>query len=434
MNGVAGPAKSFVYKIKVNPPGTPIVKSAVAALANNGLTNNPGFTWTSGGAGNAKYRVKVNTETAYRVNGVAQTTFSLATTDADGTYKISVSEQDDLGRYGPEGSFTIILDRTAPVFANAKIVGKTYPLRDNFITNQPSVSISYTADGALKTFACTLTDGAVKVCKGTAVTDAAGNSATYQVNIWQRSKVVFFTPTGTGDGSSWEEAASDIQAAVDAGGSGLDFWLANGDYTVKNNSLTIWGMTLNILGGFLFELYPTDTANRNKGGSILAHISTMGTNGDWDGLQFVKSSDGLGLGLAMGSATQPTNIIDCQFKAGFQTTLGAVINFKNCRMIGVSGSIPPVHLGGNAIVWDGGAIQNNKAETESYGIEIDMGTSVTLKGALSVTGNTGLFSSTQIYNNGALVVASSVTFACADIQNGPEASGNCKGAVIVPGP
>src|SRR5690606_13327806 len=89
--GVVGAANSFSYRIKVNPPAAPTVKSAVAALANNGLTRNPGFTWTTGGGGNGKFRVKVNAETAYRVNGVAGTTYSLPAGDADGIYKVSVS-------------------------------------------------------------------------------------------------------------------------------------------------------------------------------------------------------------------------------------------------------------------------------------------------------------------------------------------------------
>jgi hypothetical protein len=432
--GVAGTPKSFSYKVKVNPPAAPTVKSAVASLASGSFTNNPGFTWASGGGGNGKFRVKVNTETSYRVNGVAQTAFSLANTDADGTYTISVSEQDDLGRYGPDGSFTIKLDRTAPVFANAKILNKTFALRDNFITNQPSLSITYTADGAPKSFTCALTDNASTVCKDAAVTDAAGNTATFQRTIWSRSKVVFFKADGTGDGSSWEEAAGDIQAKVDAGGDGKDFWLASGDYTAKNNSLTIWGKTVNLLGGFSSATFPTDTQNRNKGGSILAHISTMGTYGTWDGLQFVASSDGLGLGLTMGSDTSPAKLIDCQFKAIVQVTLGGNITFQNCQMIGVSSSSPPLDLGGNStVVWDGGAIKDNTSTNDSWGITIG-GSTVTFKGALTVSGNKGPFSSTQIYNNGSLTVANTVTLGCSEITDGPNGSGNCKGTVLVPGP
>jgi Big-like domain-containing protein len=436
VNGVAGPAKSFVYKIKVNPPGTPIVKSAVVGpppLANNGLTNNPGFTWTSGGGGNAKYRVKVNAETAYRVNGVAQTTFSLAATDADGTYKISVSEQDDLGRYGPEGSFTINLDRTAPVFTNATILNKTYVLRDNFITNVSSLAITYKSDGVSKSFPCTLTDNAATVCKDAAQTDAAGNTATFQRTIWRRSNVVFFTPTGTGDGSSWEEAASDIQAQVDAGSDGKDFWLASGDFTAKNDQLSIWGMTLNLTGGFFADTYPTNTSGRNKGGTILAAISTMGTYGTWDGIKFVANSSGLGLGLSLGSDASPAKIIDCQFKATVDVVLGGNLIFQNCQMIGVKSS-QPLNINGNyTVVWDGGAIQNNQSTSNNYGIAVGSGT-VSFKGALTISGNASMFSTTQMYNNTALDIASSVTFSCSDLQNGPEASGRCKGAVIVPGP
>lgn len=430
VGGVVGTAKSFSYKIKVNPPAAPVVKSAVASLANNGLTNNPGFTITSGGGGNGKYRIKVNTEATPRVNGVAQATFSLATGDADGTYTVAVAEQDDMGRYGPDGSFTIKLDRTAPVFANAKVNTTTpFPLRDNFITNQPSVPISYTADGVAKNFTCTLTDGASKLCKDAAVTDAAGNSAAYQVTIWSRSKVVFCKADGTGDGSSWEKATSDIQAnAVD----GKDLWLASGDYTAKSGSLDLFGRTVNIYGGFFYNSYPTDTGNRSKGTSILGSVSTMGTFGNWDGLQFGDGSSTYGLGLAMGSDESPTNIIDCTFKGNIQTVLGAVINFKNCTMSGVTSGYYPVNLGGKTITWTGGTISGNTVSPDGGpGIQIGYGATVTFK-SVTISGNKSAFSS-QIYDDGTLEIDNSNTFTCSDITIGESAvGGHCKGALLAP--
>jgi hypothetical protein len=431
--GVVGAARSFSYRVKVNPPAAPTVRSAVASLANNGLTNNPGFNWTTGGGGNRKYRVKVNAETTYRVNGAAQSSFSLAATDADGTYTVYVSEQDDLGRYGPEGSFTIRLDRTPPQFANARIDGKSFPLRNGFITNAASLVIRYTSDGGAKSFSCTLADTVATVCRDAIQTDAAGNTAAFQTTVWRRSRVVFFHPDGTGDGSSWEEAAGDIQAQVDAGADGKEFWLASGDYTADNNSLTIWGITLNLLGGFFHESFPTTTQNRNKGGTILAHISTMGTYGTLDGIQFVISSSGLGLGLAMGSATKPATIIDCQFRANIEITLGANINFQNCQMIGVRSSMAPLTLGINSTInWDGGAIRDSYSTSKSYGIDIGSGTSATFRGALAIFGNKPAFSSIQITNNGNLEIANTVDFDCADISNGSDATGNCKGTVLTP--
>jgi hypothetical protein len=426
--GVAGTAKTFSFKVKVNPPGAPVVKSAVATLPSNSLTNNPGFTWTSGGGGNGKYRVKVNTEATYRVNGVAQTTFSLSNSDADGTYIVYVSEQDDMGRYGTDGSFTIKLDRTAPVFANAKIQGKSYLVRDGYITNASSVIINYTADGVAKQLSCNLTDKAATLCSGAAITDGAGNSATYKVNIHRNSDVIFFQPGGTGDGSSWEDAAGqDIQAMVDQGASdGKDFWLASGDYTGLNPSLTIWGKTINIYGGFFLANYPTSTAGRTKWGSILAHISFMGSNGRFDAIKF-DSPTGMGLGLgALGTEDSPANFVDCQFKDGFETPLGSHLVFTNCEMSGVSNGYIPANFSSGTIVWNGGQIVNNTPGSSYYAIEIQSGTSVTFKG-VTISGNKPSFVSYQMRVYGTAVIGTGVTMPCSDITWEDGSTGSCGG-------
>jgi hypothetical protein len=403
------------------------VKSAVATLANNGLTNNPGFTWTSGGGGNGKYRVKVNAETAYRVNGVAGATFSLASADADGTYKVSVSETDDLGRYGPEGSFTITLDRTLPKFANAKIVGKDYILRDGYITNATSVSINYTSDGAPKSFSCDLTEGAAKLCKDVAQMDAAGNSAAFQTNIWSRSKVVFFSPTGTGDGSSWEDAAGDIDAiANQAGADGKDFWLATGDYTPNNAGLTIWGKTVNIYGGFLLSGYPTGTAGRSKWGSVLGSISFMGSNGYFDGIKFDSpTNQGLGLG-GLGTDAKPAKFVDCLFKDGFEQVLGGNTVFTNCEMSGVNSGVVPMRITNGTLVWDGGKIVDNTPSSGDYAILV--GGTATFKGGVNISGNKPSFVNYQIDVFGVLNIDASVTtLPCDEIIWEDGSSGTCKG-------
>lgn len=436
--GVVGAAKSFSYRVKVNPPAAPTVRSAVAALPNNGTTKNPGFTWTSGGGGNGKYRVKVNTETTYRVNGVTGTTFTLAATDADGTYTVTVSEQDDLGRYGPEGSFAIKLDRTPPQFADAKIVGKTFILRDGFITNVPSLVISYTSDAVLKTFTCTLALDAVKVCGDIAQSDAAGNSATFQINIWNRSKVVFFSPTGTGDGSSWEEATDDMQNVINSGNAtGKEFWLATGNYSATTPSLylsdlTFAPVTVTVLGGFLFNAYPTNSLNRSKTTTLIGGLSASGAETGFsifDGLTFTQK-----VGLGIGNATTPGQFIDCTFRAVVELILGSYAIVRNGTMINVSLSSSAITLGFNSgITWDGGEITGNIPPDGSYGIQVQGGCSAIFKN-MKISGNMNATSRRQIYNNGYLLVEPTVTILnCAtEVVNDPSATGSCKGTVINP--
>ncbi|MEO7425246.1 MAG: hypothetical protein ABI036_08665, partial [Fibrobacteria bacterium] len=433
--GVTSLAKTFSYKVKATPPGAPIVKSAVATLANNGLTNNPGFTWTSGGGGNGKYRVKVNAEATPRVNGVAGATFSLAAiaADGDGIYKVSVSEQDDLGRYGPEGSFTITLDRTAPKLGNPTLEGKLFPLRDGFITNAASVSISYTSDGAPKTFTCTLTEGAAKLCKDAAQSDAAGNSATFQINIWSRSKVVFFSPTGTGDGSSWEEADGGLQTQIGLSGTGgKEFWLATGNYAAKNPSLEFSHKLVTVLGGFTFSSYPTTSASRSKTTTTLGGIINASTMEPciFDGLTFTGSVEP----TAMGTSVKSCQFIDCTFKSNINMKSGSFVDFKNCSMINLNNGNIPIYMEPNAtLVWDGGQITGNiPPGSESMSITVNDGCSATFRN-MTIEKNIPTWHNIQVYTSGNLVIESSVLgFKCPDdVLAYTGATGRCN-TILIP--
>ncbi len=304
--GVTGAPKSFSYKVKVNPPSAPTVKSA-ANVANNGLTNNPKFTWTSGGGGNGKYRVRMNAETTYRTHpqtGGTQTDWSLASTDADGTYTIHVSEQDDLGRWGPEGDFAIQLDRTGPVYTEVVFKGTTLAVRDGYVTNVDSLTISYKADNVAKEFGCKLdATGAAKACM-VVNSDALGNASTLQRTVYCRKNVVFFKPVASGakDGSSWENARNDLTAYLNLpDAEGKDLWLASGDYSSQD--LTINFKWVNIYGGFNAASFPVDINFRTKTNTILGAVSFYGgtnkTTGVFDGLEFSKGFSIAGLPISL---------------------------------------------------------------------------------------------------------------------------------------
>src|SRR5690606_41263013 len=87
----------------------------------------------------------------------------------------------------------------------------------------------------------------------------------------------------------------------------------------------------------------------------------------------------------------------------------------------------------SVIIWEGGAIKANISSNSSErAISIQDGSTI-FKGNLTSSGNSPTFSTTQIYNDGELMITPSVTFSCADIENGPNASGTCKGTDIQPG-
>jgi hypothetical protein len=426
--GVVGTAKSFSYKVKVNPPAAPAVKSAVASLANNGLTNNPGFAWTSGGGGNGKFRLRLNSETAYRITGAAQTSWSLAPSDADGAYTVHVSEQDDMGRWGAEGNFTIRLDRTPPSFSDVKLVGETFPLRDGYITNVASVTISYSVVGvsgnASRSLPCTLTDNASTLCKAAATEmDSAGNTATFQTSIWRRSNVIFFSPTGAGkkDGTSWENARGDLGDFVaNTSGApieGKDLWLASGDYT--SNPFNVLYKFFNMYGGFNAAAYPTDVNSRLKNTSLLDSIGFSNADGTFlDGVR-VKS---------LSFFTKAVSFKDCQIAGHISLALNSDATFTNCEMTGVNGGTDPIISvsNSNTVTWTGGKITNNIPLGGIYPIEVEAGGTLILGGTAAVNSNGTGISGYQIHNQGALTIGPNVAIDCSTVRN-DGGTGTCKG-------
>ncbi|MEO6097849.1 MAG: Ig-like domain-containing protein [Fibrobacteria bacterium] len=413
--GVAGTPKSFSYKVDSDPPAAPTVKSAVPDLANSETTNNPGFTWKSGGGGNGKYIVKVNAETTPRVNGGVQTTFSLGASDKDkdGTYTIHVTEQDDLGRWGPEGTFTIKLDRTGPVFTQVRVKGSTFDLRDNYITNDASLTISYLADGSPKEFTCTLINNSSKSCTSPVNTDAANNSSTFSRTIWLRSGVIFFKPVAAGaaDGSSWENARSILQ--ITAGETAnKQLWLASGDYSSQTLTLTMNGCT--VLGGFNAGSFPTNDQNRTTTNTILGSVQVSGSQATiWDGVRFNRSLE---------SYHSNATFRNCQGKNLVNIASGTT-TLNNFELTG-SGTGALHVAGGATVTWNGGRCTDNTDPN-------DMPIHIFPNGTLNLTGNLnmpGLELDFLIYFEGNLDVSTSVQYLERDdLFKGEGGRGNFKG-------
>ena len=50
------------------------------------------------------------------------------------------------------------------------------------------------------------------------------------------SAVHYVKANGTGDGSSWANAAGNLQAVIDAAQAGDEIWVAQGEYKPENSS------------------------------------------------------------------------------------------------------------------------------------------------------------------------------------------------------
>ncbi len=428
--GVLGAAKSFSYRIKVNPAAAPKVVSA-SGKPTSAVTNNPKFTWTSGGGGNGIYRVRLNAETAYQTHpqpGGSQTEWSLASGATDGAYTIRVSEQDSMGRWGAEGIFAIQLDRTGPVVTNIVVKGTLgqYALREGYITNASSFTIFYKSDGVDRQSVCNLpADSASNTCL-IVEADSLGNKTTVTRNVWRRSGVIFIKSGGTGSGSSWEEASGDLAGVVgDAGNAGREIWIASGSYSqglLPNSKLTI-------LGGFDASTFPTSISGRNKANTYVAGgLFDFNSGGSVDGLVFTE-----GVWVRITSLS----IIDCRLELhGYIKVIdGGSIISTNLIASGVSvfndGNYGSGHLifvnGISTASFDGGSIVNNIPLPDLNIIHIE-GTAE-FKGAMNIYGNKSATVPYQMYlgSSAKLTVDTRVNFNCNDIWKETGSSGSCKG-------
>jgi hypothetical protein len=407
--GVTGAVNSFTYNIKVNPAGAPAVKSA-ANVANSGATNNPKFTWTSGGGGTGTYRVRLNNDASYQTHpqpGGSQTEWSIPSNMADGAYTIRVSEQDQLNRWGNEGAFTINLDRTGPAITEVKVKDGNFALRDGFITNKASIVIAYKADGASKEYSCNLpNNNAANVCSFSE-TDGVGNKTTYSATVWKRNKVIFFKQGGIGDGSSWERATDDIASFVhDANFSGYDLWLGSGAYDAVSPTVPI-----NLIGGFNAAAYPNTTSGRNKGNTFIGAMTVdFNSGGTFDGMTFTGD-----LSVRITTVT----MIDCSLQGAGRLNVidGGTVNATNFTATGLSGFYALVYVSGSTLNFNGGTISNNTPD--EGGVTFWVLGKVNLAGGMVTSKNSTANSpyDFRVGFNGELTIDRSVTADCGKVSN-----------------
>ncbi len=426
--GVLGAPKTFSYKIKVNPAGAPVVKSD-ANVPNNGLTNNPKFTWVSGDGGNGTYRVYINNilQTHPQPGGI-QTAWSVPLASGDGTYAIRVSEQDQMGRWGSEGTFTIKLDRTGPTISNIKMKSPSFDLPENFITNKDKIRVTYLADENPMEYECLLSkDDAVNDCPLTG-TDALGNSSTLTRHVWRRSYVAFFTPDGSGNGSSWQEATSNINLIESETSPTItEFWLGSGNYPqakgLEGGTFTTSKST-SIYGGFNVASRPVNKAGRLINNTRFYGIDLLNdSKATYDGVVI--------LGEVRMFGNNDVTMIDCTLESppapdyfGAAIQVNGKLYAKNLTVVNQAFEVSHMYYhpyiisvleGSVATIEDGSIIGNHSTVAESIVMEV-YGT-LNLKGSLSIYGNSsGSTHTIYVYSHGNLVVDQSVSFACGDIR------------------
>lgn len=148
--------------------------------------------------------------------------------------------------------------------------------------------------------------------------------------------IVYVTPTGTGSGSSWEDALSSIKkATIIALNAKADVWVASGTYygdtTSTSESAFVMLEGVNVYGGFAgnelvgFELSQRDLRMNTSildgrdARQVLGsdHFSTVTV---WDGftIQHGRSSSGAGVGLFTNAQISHCSIVNnrCAFGGG----------------------------------------------------------------------------------------------------------------------
>jgi hypothetical protein len=243
---------------------------AINASNTNGTAT---WTWSSNGDNTGGAGVKIPAAFRYSFNGGSTWTATSSTSTAqttEGVYSLVVQEQDKAGNWSTSSAAKVIaVDKTAPEV--------TIQTPNNYITNKDSVTIRYTEKDSgkaavSKTKAVSLsTDNGANNVMISSVADAAGNVGSASITVYRRSKVVFVktTASGSGDGSSWENAAGGLSTGITKAPVGGQIWLAEGTYKTPSASGFRITRSTWIYGGFdangtAFSISQRDSTLPNK--------------------------------------------------------------------------------------------------------------------------------------------------------------------------
>ena len=238
---------------------------------------------------------------------------------------------------------------TAPMDTTPPVVTIKAPI-DGFITNSGSVSIVCNVDGIDQASQIKILNEGANLISCSAK-DSAGNlGKTAEINIYQKSHVLFVKKGVIGgDGSSWQKAYGDLAPALanpKTDTAGTQVWISDGEYSPDENGYKVQD-GISLFGGFpnvgqFFDLSQRDSISSKtilKAVDIINNIMDISDafgskslqNVQLNSLQFEGTSQN---GLAI-TGVEAIKILNCGFsgmegfKAVFFTDGDGI--FKNCK-------------------------------------------------------------------------------------------------------
>jgi hypothetical protein len=110
MNSGYGIRSGFLQPIDTTPPAAPTVSGTTPTS-----DTTPTWSWSSGGDGSGTFRYKLDdSDLSSGAPDTTDTTFTPVSALADGSHTLYVQERDEAGNWSSSGTFTILVDTTAP--------------------------------------------------------------------------------------------------------------------------------------------------------------------------------------------------------------------------------------------------------------------------------------------------------------------------------
>jgi PKD domain/Bacterial Ig-like domain (group 2) len=315
-----------------------------------------------------------------------------------GATAVTLEATDNVNKVGTN-SLTITVNIPIPQIAlNSKY--------QHFPTNQSSIKVSYTLDGAAKDTTFNLNQGANPfTIWGSA--NALGEKDSESGTIYRLSKVVFAATTkrGNGSGTDWDNASDNPALfATTSSYSGFEVWLSSGNYSSLRLEPT---NAISYFGGFDLNSYPSDKNFRNSTNTTILEIfQQSNTLTVLDQISFSSAYIQYGnLTLQDCTLKNPTAV---QTTYGLTAFDGGILTANNITIDNQTfpwAGLITIHVQAFGI-FTNGVIKNNKfTELSGWEHPIVINGTATFNGTTIVSNQSS--DSYQIYNAGTTTIRSS---------------------------